>query len=592
MPACRFCQTPYQGDARFCPACGRRLDSTPTAAGSSDPQSGRLFGNKYRAVRIVGEGGMGVVYEGVQTNVDQRVAIKILHARFAGRPDLVQRFENEARACARLHDPHIVTLHDFGREDDGTFYLVMEYVAGPSLAEFINEQGPLPEDLAVDLTVQLSEALSTAHAAGVVHRDLKPNNVILLRSASGRHFVKLLDFGIARVPDGSGGPLTATGDVFGTPEYMSPEQCRGERADERTDVYATGVILYHMLTGALPYQATTPISLVMAKVNNPPERPEARRPDLSPWLAHIVMRAIEREPAARYASMGEFRDDLERWRGTPASGRLVPSRPPVLASVPPVSGAAQAAAAPAERLATAPTLARPVSLPAETTLSRAKRGRAGLYVGVALGVAVAAAALFFALRGGARCGARCRRPARRRNAERCRGRCAARARRCARTPPRRRPRCGQAARRPAGRARRRRSRLCARRFCHRAFAVRAGRNARARPGVRGTPRPHERLAGHGRGPGGVASLRRSASAHPPGRDPSSRRRGGAAREPQALLRHARRRGRRAAARTLSLRRPGRRLGLSRQVASKTVLDEPPFSRFRGPCAARCASLAA
>src|SRR6187401_2004204 len=223
---------------------------------------GDLIDDKYRIVRLIGEGGMGAVYEGENTRIRRRVAIKVLHGNVAGMADAVARFEREAQAAGRIGSEHIVEVLDLGALPDGDRYLVMEYLDGDGLGTRIKNRTHLTPAELCPIAFQLMEGLAAAHGAGIIHRDLKPDNVFLLRSRHGKQdFVKLLDFGISKfsaLSGDSGFSMTRTGAVMGTPYYMAPEQAKGSRElDHRVDIYATGVILYEALTGQVPFNADT-----------------------------------------------------------------------------------------------------------------------------------------------------------------------------------------------------------------------------------------------------------------------------------------------------------------------------------------------
>ncbi len=219
----------------------------------TDPFVGRTIGN-FVLSRKVGEGGMGAVYLGEHNRISRRAAIKVLLPELASEPEVVARFLNEARASADIKHPHVIEISDFGELDDGTSYLVMEWLQGRSLADRMGA-ARVPVTQALHIGRQIAEALEAAHQRGVVHRDLKPDNVFLVERDGDADFVKVLDFGIAKILRGATELHTQTGAIMGTPGYMAPEQCRGEVVDPRADLYALGVILYEMLGGRLPFEA-------------------------------------------------------------------------------------------------------------------------------------------------------------------------------------------------------------------------------------------------------------------------------------------------------------------------------------------------
>jgi serine/threonine protein kinase len=278
-----------------------------------DPLYGTLIDERYLIEEMMGEGGMGAVYRATHVLMDKPVAIKLIHEDLAYLPDVVKRFEREARSASRLSDPHIITVTDFGRTFDGKLYLVMELLEGESLDEYMERSGVLPSAEAVQITQQILKGLSHAHAEGVVHRDLKPENVMLVSFGDKKNFVKILDFGIAKLATGSGGgeKLTQGGIVFGTPRYISPEQAVGENVDHRTDLYAVGILFYEMLAGHGPYDGETAMDVISKHISAPvPDLSQAG--EYPTGLAEIVTKALAKKPDDRFASADEFHDTLER----------------------------------------------------------------------------------------------------------------------------------------------------------------------------------------------------------------------------------------------------------------------------------------
>ncbi len=284
--------------------------------------AGDIIDNKYRIVRLLGEGGMGAVYEGENTRIHRRVAIKVLHAQVASSADAVQRFEREAQAAGRIGSEHIVEVLDLGTLPEGDRYMVMEFMDGSSLADRISERGKLPPQTTAPIVVQLLEGLRAAHDAGIIHRDLKPDNVYLLGSRAGKKdFVKILDFGISKFNTlGGEFSMTRTGAVMGTPYYMSPEQAKGNRdVDHRADLYAVGVILYEAVAGEVPFNAETFNELLFKIVLENPMPLVEKVPGLDPSFAAIVEKAMAREPAQRYQTANELQEALAGWiEGAPA----------------------------------------------------------------------------------------------------------------------------------------------------------------------------------------------------------------------------------------------------------------------------------
>jgi len=257
----------------------------------------------YRIVEKLGEGGMGAVYEGRHTTIGNRVAIKTLHPDSVSRPEALERFRREAQAAANLSHPNIVNVYDWGKYE-GTYFIAMEYVDGEDLAALQRRIGRLSPEAARDFGRQLALGLGAAHARGVVHRDLKPANVMI--DARGR--VRITDFGLAVRP----GPDGARPSAAGTPAYMSPEQLRGEEPDARADVYACGVVLYEMFTGASPFRGTSYAELVAQTVHEAPPPLSEPWPEVPPELERIVLRCLAKDPAERYPSAAALYADLGR----------------------------------------------------------------------------------------------------------------------------------------------------------------------------------------------------------------------------------------------------------------------------------------
>jgi serine/threonine-protein kinase len=267
-----------------------------------------VLGGRYRVEARIGAGGMAEVYRGLDTTLNRTVAIKVLKAPFASDQSFVERFRREAQAAARLNHPNVVSVYDTGA-DNGTNYIVMEYVEGRTLADFISRGGRLAPMKAVEIAEKVADALAAAHAQGVIHRDIKPANIMVTREG----VVKVMDFGIARLTT-SKETIEQTAAVLGTAAYLSPEQAQGQPVDARTDVYSLGCVLYEMLTGGAPFTGDTAVAIAYKHVQETPAPPSSKNPDLSPALDAVVMRALAKNPANRYQTAAEFRDDLERLR--------------------------------------------------------------------------------------------------------------------------------------------------------------------------------------------------------------------------------------------------------------------------------------
>ncbi len=291
---------------------------------------GTLLSNRYRLESKLGSGGMSTVYLAVDETLGRHVAVKIMHREISDQQDQLERFRREARAVAQLSHPNLVGVIDAG-EDGGHPYIVFEFVPGQTLKGRIAESGRLPLDEATAYAIEIGRGLASAHAAGLVHRDVKPQNVLI--DAEGR--AKVTDFGIARSIESSG--LTATGRVLGTTDYVSPEQAMGQEVDARTDVYSLGIVLYEMLTGEVPFHAETQVGVAMKHVNEEVPDVRERRPEISAALASAVDRATAKNPNDRYTDMVAFVRDLEGALEVEVSraGRSTGEATTVLDSVPP-----------------------------------------------------------------------------------------------------------------------------------------------------------------------------------------------------------------------------------------------------------------
>jgi serine/threonine-protein kinase len=293
---------------------------------------GRTIDGRYRVETVLGEGGMGLVYRVTHTRLNKPLAMKVLRRENTRDPEVIARFRREAESASGIGNQHIVDISDFGTLDDGSTYFVMEYLQGVDLIDAIDVAERMPEERAVRIALQVCRALGAAHDAGIVHRDLKPENVFLVRRDDAEDFVKVLDFGIAKVANGPK-RLTRAGEVLGTPHYMSPEQCQGDDVDLRTDIYAMGVLLYEMVTGHVPHDADTMMGILTKQMYEDPIPPKVRATDVSDRLEQVIMRCLEKERERRYQTMQELLADLERVRrGLKPTGpntvTLAPTRPP------------------------------------------------------------------------------------------------------------------------------------------------------------------------------------------------------------------------------------------------------------------------
>jgi serine/threonine-protein kinase len=355
VAACPKCQSQYPDGVEVCPRDGATLRATPTpsaaelvtaptlpelpaapaagaaapavaAAPAADPMFDSLIGatlaGRYQIVRRIGEGGMGAVYEAKHTLIGKRVAVKVLLEKFLTKSDFVARLLQEARLASSIGHENIVDVTDFGTTDDGRSFVVMEFLDGEALSQLVMREAPLPVERSLRIARQVASALGAAHAKGIYHRDVKPENVYLVRRADA-DFVKVVDFGISKAVkqggQGDEGPeayrLTHTGLLLGTPLYMSPEQARGdEDLDHRVDVWALGVMMYECLTGEVPFRANNYLGIISQVLTHTAVPPSKLRPELGipDAVEAVVMRAMEKDRSRRYAAMSDLERDLER----------------------------------------------------------------------------------------------------------------------------------------------------------------------------------------------------------------------------------------------------------------------------------------
>ena len=308
MKSCPTCGREYPDANTLCPADGAVLKKT-----DGDRLIGQVLAGKYRIDEKIDEGGMGCVYRATHVLMEKTVAIKVLHPALAADDKIVARFTREAKAASRISHPHAINVTDFGESENGIVYLVMEYLRGRTLKEIVRAGGPMPLARVVEIVRQVAGALEAAHSEGVVHRDLKSDNIMLEESATG-DWAKVLDFGIAKIQqdvDKTDPGLTAPNLIIGTPQYMSPEQCsQAALIDSRTDIYSFGVILFETLVGHVPFTGDSPTAIMMKHLQEPPPSVLDERRDLPAAVGAVVARALAKRPEDRFQKAGELADAL------------------------------------------------------------------------------------------------------------------------------------------------------------------------------------------------------------------------------------------------------------------------------------------
>jgi serine/threonine-protein kinase len=364
-----------------------------------------VLSERYRIVKKLGEGGMGAVYQAEHALIEKRIALKVLFPELTRRTDLVARFLQEAKSASRIGHENVIDISDFGQSPEGLVYIAMEFLDGHDLGQLLRSEGALTWTRARPILMQIAKALRAAHEHGIIHRDMKPENVFLIQREARPDFVKVLDFGIAKsVGQDDGGPrLTQAGMIFGTPEYMSPEQAQGQTPDHRVDVYALGAVMYHLLTGEVPFQSDSFMGILTKHMLEPVVPPRKRKPELGipADVEAVCLRALEKDREKRWQDMDAFYRALGAAGGEPFEASAVYARSPSL-RFPVLS----------QPNALARELKTEVPEPPRVTESGAAvfdderpvvRRSAGLKVGgVVLAVAAIAVAAFFALRGPAK----------------------------------------------------------------------------------------------------------------------------------------------------------------------------------------------
>jgi len=378
-------------------------DASPPA--SDDPLIGTVVSERYRIIRKVGEGGMGAVYQAEHALIEKRVALKILFQDLTRRPDLVARFLQEAKSASRIGQENVIDISDFGQSADGLVYIAMEFLDGRDLGKTLRAEKQLPWARTRPILMQIAKALRAAHGHGIIHRDMKPENVYLVDREGRPDFVKVLDFGIAKVvsaDDNDGPRLTQTGMIFGTPEYMSPEQAQGHPPDHRVDIYAVGCIMYHMLTGAVPFTADSFMGILTKHLLEPVVPPRKRRPelDIPADVEAVCLRAMEKDRDKRWPDMDVFYQALGAAGGVPFEPSNVFMPPQASLKYPRLTEANGKARESKTAIAVSP----PIGTFEDERPQRAEGPAGGLSAGakiglVAMGAVAVVLALVLALRG-------------------------------------------------------------------------------------------------------------------------------------------------------------------------------------------------
>jgi serine/threonine protein kinase len=306
---CTKCGSENPKEALFCTACGHALHHE-----QNDPLIGQTIGGRYYLVERIGQGAAGTIYRSEHTTLRRRMALKLLHQQLAQNEDAVERFRREAITVCEIDNDHIPQVFDFGRAEDGRLFFAMEFLDGAPLSTVLEQEGRLTPERTADILSQIGDGLMEAHTLGYIHRDLRPRSIFLTRRRGRADFVKILDFGLAKLvqPDLTDAQRTAMGMTYGDPRYMAPEQARGEVADRRADIYSLGVLGYEMVCGEPPFKGTGTFDILSKLLEAPVPRLRDKRPDCPPWLESVIRTALAKKPAERFQTVAQFLDAMER----------------------------------------------------------------------------------------------------------------------------------------------------------------------------------------------------------------------------------------------------------------------------------------